>query len=117
MSIPLTCKSCGALIGEANGFAFGMLEPAIGFDCPGKGNHQEPVETHTSRAFGLVRQTTTRYPETRTTSSWGEYVGPKKRFFVWLAIIMMGSGILINHKWIWWELGTGFFGEGLKELA
>lgn len=109
MSIPLLC-SCGRLIGESNAF-FPTEEDFISkVSCPG--NHPEPTRTEKTLASGLVKRIRVQYPETGTSSSWDEYVGPKYRFLLWIAIMFSGFGVLVENEWVWWKWGYWFFGEG-----
>ncbi len=127
MSIPLDCPKCHEMIGVINGFSGGALRVCMSNvpECPGKGKHKKPVRTEKSKLFGLIKEVTVNYPETDTNSSWCEYIGAKKKFLVWLAIVFgTDGGITINGKWCWWEFKwwlqkgstTGFLGDGAKEF-
>lgn len=120
MSKPLICNACSDMIGSIEG-AFGF-DGIIKTQCPGKGNHQKPIRTEKAKFFGLIKQISIEYPETFTTSSWGEYSGPPNRWALWFAIVF-GSreyercrGLTVNGKWAWWDFTTGFYGDGIKEL-
>ena len=119
MAIPLHCPGCGELVGVDNcifaGLHPGSLIAEIG--CPGKGKHQPSVRTTERKLFGLVERVTVKYPETHTSSSWNEYAGPKRPFYVWLAIMLSDdNGIIVNGKWCWWDFKLGFYGDGAKEF-
>lgn len=119
MSIPLHCPSCRELVGvDDNLFAKTYRDSLIAeIACHGKGKHQPPVRTIERKLFGLVERVTVKYPETYTSSWWNEYVGPKRRFYVWLAIMLGGNdGIIINGKSCWWDLKLGFYGDGVEEF-
>ncbi|MDP2676294.1 MAG: hypothetical protein Q8O83_01260 [bacterium] len=120
MSKPLICNACSDLIGLIDG-AFGF-DGIIKTQCLGKGNHQKPTKTEKIRFFGLINQISIEYPETFTTSSWGEYIGPPNRFMLWFAVVF-GSreygrceGLIVNGEWAFWDFETGLFGDGVKEL-
>lgn len=117
MTIPLRCPGCGEFVGVDEASLENLSGMASGVACPGKGKHQPPLMTTERKFFGLVERVTVKYPETHTSSSWNEYVGPKRRFYVWIAI-MLGddNSILINGKWCWWDSKLGFYGDGAKEF-
>lgn len=127
MSIPLECATCGQVIGEESAEATlcrTHFDSSVEVECPGRGNHQEPVRTETERLFGFLTHVHLEYPETRTESSWGIYSGPPNLVALWFAIVF-GSGrypngnyrgVTVNGKWVWWELKIGFYGAGLAEL-
>lgn len=104
---------------------FGNFDSTVNVDCPGRGNHPEPKRTERTRLFGLMRCISLEYPETSTTSSWEEYAGPPNKFWLWFAIVFgtkqypNGSyeGVVVNGKWAWWDLATGFYGDGVGEFA
>lgn len=126
MSIPVTCHECGDFVGVADGMAWlgGDLSTTYWGSCPGAGKHKASEQTERLSLFGLVKKVTVKYPETHSISSWSEYVGPANLFSLWCAIVFgtkrypNGSydGVLVNHKWVWWDLDTGFYGDGLAEL-
>ncbi|MDO8537242.1 MAG: hypothetical protein Q7R94_03270 [bacterium] len=131
MSIPYFCSECHDVIGEEpREISLGRLRSGyhnseIEVECPGRGNHPEPKRTERKKLFRLIRKVTLTYPETRTTSSWEEYAGPANKFCLWFAIVFgtrrypNGSyqGVTVNGKWAWWDLRTGFYGDGVQELA
>ncbi|OGZ04779.1 MAG: hypothetical protein A2845_06285 [Candidatus Lloydbacteria bacterium RIFCSPHIGHO2_01_FULL_49_22] len=115
MSVPILCSHCGDVTGELDGdvlFASGGNVGAYNSDCPGKGKHS--VRESKCCFFGLLNKVTVKY-HSAGSSTWYEYVGPQSRFLLWLAIMRTG-GVVVNNWWVWWDLKTGFFGEGLKEL-
>jgi hypothetical protein len=119
MSMPLYCPGCGELVGVDN-YPFAALHPHSSIAeiaCPGKSKHQPSVRTTERKFFGLVERVTVKYLETRTSSSWNEYVGPRRPFYIWLAI-MFGEdkSIVVNGKWCWWDFKHGFHGNGAKEF-
>lgn len=126
MSVPVRCTKCGVLVGEISalgfwGFTMGLneyrnLSYSIGHDL--ECNHPEPIWNETIKLFGLVKHIRLEYPETETSSLWEEYTGPSNKFTLWLAIILGNSrGVIVNGKWVWWDFSTGFFGDGVKEIA
>jgi hypothetical protein len=126
MAIPYYCSKCYEIIGVESealtlgrGFS-GNFDSTIDVDCPGRGNHPKPKRTESTRLFGLIRRVLLEYPETSTTSSWEEYAGPPNKFWLWCAIVFgtkSYAGVTVNGKWAWWSLGTGFYGDGVGELA
>lgn len=117
MSIPLHCGGCGEFVGVDEASLDNLSGIAFGVFCPGKGKHQPSVRTTERKLCGLVERVTVRYPETRTSSSWNEYVGPRHLFYVWLAIVLGNDGgIIVNGKWCWWDSKLGFYGDGAKEF-
>lgn len=118
MAIPLYCPGCGEVVGVDNSLFIGFHPGSsiAQIACPGKGNHQSGVRTITRMSLGLVKRVTIKYPETLTKHSWNEYIGPKRRFYVWLAIMLTENGIMIHGKWCGWSSKLGFFGEGAKEF-
>lgn len=114
---PITCSVCGDVVGEASGVAWlgGELGTKYFGLCSGKGKHPKPERTEHALFGGLVKEVALSYPETRTISSWREYVGPANRFLLWCAIMRYG-GVTVNRHSVWWEWGTGFLGNGLVEL-
>lgn len=119
MSIPLYCPGCGEQVGSDDGLFAGFHPGSTiaEITCPGKGKHQPSVRTTERKLFGLIKCVTLAYPETHTNSSWNEYVGPKRQFYVWLAIMFGGKhGVIVNGKWCWWNCKIGFYGDGVKEF-
>ena len=121
MSISLNCPSCGETVGVDDclyGFrSKSLLAETDEIACPGKDKHRPPVRAGKRKFFGLIERVTVTYPETRTCSSWNEYVGPKRPFYVWLAIVLGDAdGIVINGKWCWWSAKLGFYGDGASEF-
>jgi len=124
MGIPYICRKCGDLVGmEPEGATLarlytGNFNSEIDALCPGKGNHPKPKRSEKVCFFGLIRQVTTRYPETHTSATWGEYCGPASKFWLWFAIVFGsdGDGLTVNGQWAWWRRDTGFFGKGIDEL-
>lgn len=117
MSIPVFCPHCGDVADTLDGLALIASEgnaEAYDGDCPGKGKHTVR-ESH--RCFlGLLDKVTVKY-HSAGSSTWYEYVGPASRPLLWLAIMHSdGDGVLVNGEWAWWDLKTGFFGDGFKEL-
>lgn len=132
MSIPYFCKHCGDLIGvepelrTLRRLHSGRLvfDSSIDCVCPGKGKHAEPTRVEHQRLFNLIKDVILSYPETRTISSWSEYTGPAKRFWLWFAIVFgtprypNGSyrGLVVNGKWAYWDWRLGLYGDGADEL-
>jgi hypothetical protein len=130
MSIPYTCRICGDIIGtEPEMFTLGRIRTgnfnwSKDVNCPGRGKHPEPTRTTTKRFFGLIDQVTLYYPETNTSSTWGEYTGPPEKFWLWFVIVFgtkrnpngTYAGVIVNGKWAWWDSRTGFYGDGVVEL-
>jgi len=93
-------------------------------ECPGKGNHREPIRTKTPVLFGLLNRVRVEYPKTKTRSSWAEYTGPPSRFWLRFAIVFGTSrapngsydGVVVNHRWVFYKRGLGLFGDGVEEL-
>lgn len=131
MAIPLFCNECLDIIGiEAEEVTLSRLhgdnfDSSVSVKCPGKGNHPKSERFETKRLFGLIEQVIQKYPETQTTSSWEEYVGPPNKFWLWFAIVFGTErypsgdygGVVVNGQWAWWSRKTGFYGDGVKELA
>ena|SRR3989344_2423352 len=131
MAIPYFCSKCDDVIGmEPQGLSLGRLgsgdfDSTMNVTCPGKGNHPKPKRTESMRLFGLIRRVFLEYPQTFTISSWEEYTGPQSKFWLWFAIVFgtkcypNGShdGVTVNGKWTWWDFETGFYGDGIRELA
>lgn len=117
MSIPINCN-CGKLIGELEDLAsVGLVSLGMNVNHPCPGSHAEPTKTSGKKWFGLIRETTIYYPETRTSVINEEYIGPASRF--WLRFAFLGSrhhpngtpeGLLVNGNLIWWKFGRGFYG-------
>ena len=68
--------------------------------------------------FGWLKRTTN-----DAGHSWYDYIGPPRKFCLWLAIAFISSSssrsrpnISINGQNVWWDLKTGFWGSGIKEL-
>ena len=115
MSVPIFCPHCGDVADELDGLelmASGGNVGAYRGDCPGKGKHA--VRESKRCFFGILNEVTIKY-HSMGSSTWYEYVGPRSRFLLWLAILRT-DGVLVNNEWVWWKLKTGFFGDGLKEL-
>lgn len=121
MSVPVGCPKCGKTIGEIN-FPVVNIHSEVGFrqrlgsysEC----NHPEPTRTESMNFIGLIKQVRIKYPETHTSSSWVEYVGPPSRLLLWLAIMFYGDpGVVINHQWAYWKWNRGLYGDGAQELA
>ena len=88
MSIPIHCLDCGDFIETAPPMS-GMFDTSHytwGVKCKGKGNHPKPERIEKIKFFKLIRKVTMIYPETHTSSNWGEYCGPNNKFLLWLAI-------------------------------
>lgn len=131
MCIPLWCDKCGELVGVESEMASmgrlfsGNFDSQINVGCSGENHHPKPVRMETTRLFGLIKYVHLSYPETNTVSSWEEYAGSASKVKVWLAIVLgtkkypNGSyrGVTVNGKWAWWDLKTGFYGDGWKELG
>jgi len=131
MAIPLFCKDCHEVVGIESSMATLArlstmnLDSVVNVNCMGKENHLEPIRSEKTQLFGLINQITVVYPETETTSSWEEYVGPKRKIHVWFAIVFgtekypNGSyrGILIDNKWTWWDKKISFYGDGAELLT
>ena len=122
MSIPIDCKKCGELVGVRSGLGFrsgfdwdfNPINSSDGSGC----NHPEPKRTEAPKLFGLIKQIRVEYPETKTASSWEEYVGPPSKFILWLAIFFgtNSNRITVNKKWVWRRPKGGLFGDGVQEL-
>jgi hypothetical protein len=120
MTIPLLCPTCGTTVGVCEA----SFPPRTqGYDlpdefpCPGEENHRPLTVTNRSELFGLINRVTANYPETKTSSSVREYVGPKWRPLVWLAIVLGDNNrVLINGKHCYWNFGYGLYGDGALEL-
>ena len=131
MAIPYFCRKCHDVIGMelevlTLGRAFsGNFNSTMDVDCPGKGNHPKPKRTESTKLYGLIKRVFLEYLETHTTSSWEEYAGPPSKFWLWFTIVFgtrrypNGSyaGVTVNGKWAWWDLKTGFYGDGVEELT
>jgi hypothetical protein len=68
--------------------------------CPGIEFHKQPI-WHREDMFGLVRKVVKYYPETMTTSTWHEYIGPEKKLLLLIALWLVPEKRLWhNGKWI-----------------
>jgi hypothetical protein len=126
MSIPLVCAKCGESIGVRDEMALmvhgmaGDFGGHVEVGCPGKGKHPPPKVTRAKRLFGLLERVTTEYPETYSSSTHEEYVGPRTRRHVIFAILFgtkrwpNGShdGVFVDGKWVWFDWSRGLYGEG-----
>ncbi|MCK9345324.1 MAG: hypothetical protein M0P64_04405 [Candidatus Pacebacteria bacterium] len=126
MSILIKCPHCGVVVGEITTFGdfvgqsrrlldlvVSELQSSV-LDC----SKHNVVTTKTKHLFGLLEQTLVEYPETDTSSLSFEYLGPANKFWLWFALLFTGSdGITVNGKLAWWDFKTGFFGDGVDELA
>ena len=130
-TISLVCHACGDLIGELDAAAahrFGAVgKPGHSADvaCPGAGRHAERVTLRRCTFFGLVEVVTTRYPETNTSSSRFQYVGPHRRFLLTLAIVFGGrrrfdgdyEPVYLDGKPCSFSWRGGLSGPGLAALG
>lgn len=117
MSVPIDCPKCGAPIDARQGYPFGK-RPNDLFGLAVECNHPNSKKTEKVQLFGLSKEILVEYPETETCDAWVEYIGPPNKFFLWLTIVFCGyQGVTVNKKWAWWDFETGFFGDGVKELA
>ncbi len=119
MTIPIICKQCDDIVGEQEPSFFGseFLGEYWGY-CPGAGKHPEPVRTETVELLGLVRHVSIYYPETRTESSWAEYIGPRSLFLLWLAIRLSDlpkGWLFVKGKQAWAD-GFSCRGDGVHAL-
>jgi hypothetical protein len=131
MSISVDCPHCGKFVGilevkSNDDFSIPVHERIKQVQnrihsC----DHPKPVRVETITLFGLLKTISVNYPETRSSAVWEEYCGPSSKFFLRVAIIFgtkrypNGSydGVVVNGKWAWWDFKTGFYGDGVAELA
>ncbi len=127
MSIPIECKKCGTIVGEIDSFWAMCPDMWQSYSVPDKNpcSHPKPEITETRKLFGLINHAHTYYPETQTSSSWKEYIGPNSKFWLWFAIVFGSKqypnggyeGVTVNGEWVWWEWKLGFYGDGIAELG
>ena len=126
MSIEILCSVCNTIVGSdssAGGYegvySDGTL-PEKG--CPGKYGHPEPKRVIESFLKGIIYKVEITYPETKTTTTRLEYVGPCKQSSFRIALIFAKSkdafygSIFVNGKWCSWCKCRGFFGPSAEDV-
>ncbi len=80
------------------------------------GEHQRPVRFTRVHCCGLVRDVRMLYPDTNTEERWSEYIGPRNRFLVWLALQSVPGSLLFDDAPLCWGPRSGFFGSGFGKM-
>ena len=122
MAIPTQCTQCGEVIGMTER-GDPMTELWLGINS-GPCNHPGPTRTETTRFWGLIKEITLCYPETKDISTWGEYIGPRSKLLLRIAIIFgtkkfqdgSHDGLVFRGKWVHWNSKYGLFGDGVDFL-
>ena len=115
MTVPVVCSQCGTRVGVEKCLFGGQIYATS--DCPGQGNHKPPEIIVEKGFFGLIERVTSRYPETNTSSVKINFVGPRIKILLWLAIVLTNErGIFVNGKWCSWDSSFGFLGLEQKSF-
>lgn len=130
MAVSIDCPECGELVGiEPEERTLLRASVGIGCDilsiglklCPGKGQHEEPIQLTTQFFFGWINGKRTYYTETHTETNYYQYVGPKNKMALWLAFnFLQHKGkydLYVNHKKVYKNDLGKLAGPGLKELG
>lgn len=80
------------------------------------GEHARPVEFTRVHCLGLVKEIRILYPETNTEERWSEYIGPRNRLFLWLALQSVPGSLRLDDAPVCWSARSGFFGSGFQKL-
>ena len=112
MSFPIRCIVCGDIVG-VSGVCFNPI-----INCPGAGRHKKPTRTEKTGFFGLLKEILIVYSEVDSHSTWVEYIGPRRKLWLWLAVVFgtHEKRVTVNGKWAWFNWENGLFGDGVAEL-
>lgn len=126
MAIPISCPSCGDIIGvesERNtvsramaGISYSDIFYTSHLSCPGKGKHPEPRRTEYFVYKNWVKYVTIYYPETNTDSTFYQYYGPKTKFALWRSKFfgpLRGEDFFVDGKLVRWDSDGKHHGEVL----
>lgn len=129
MAVTIDCPDCGELVGiESEKRTLMRISNGVGSEylkiglrlCPGKGKHMEPTQLTTPFFFGWINWKRTYYPETHTETNFFQYVGPKNKTALWLALMFLEhkgyDDLYVNFKKVWRNKEGKLAGDGLKEL-
>jgi hypothetical protein len=104
MSIPITCKDCGKMIGSGSALWYNhgcdMTPLYFQKSCGNKREHAEPIRTETKKWFGLYYKIVIYYPETGTSSIYNE-VKSRSKFRQRLAMLLSCDDIFTPDGWEW----------------
>lgn len=120
MSLPIFCSTCGDLVDTAHALT-GLgsnHRSTIDTPCPGKGNHA--LLNQVGKAcFGLLEKVRVSYIGGSATFFNYEYVGPKNRVALALALMYgysMGIRVFLKKEIITWSMWGGFGGKGFENF-
>lgn len=117
MKTPIRCRFCKHVVGMATDRE--REEGKIMLDyyppLPCMGHHPPPEKKERTYFFGLIKEVTKIYHETRTANTRYYYVGRANRFLLWVALLRARGGLRIQKNYVYWNL-RGFFGPGYGEL-
>ncbi|MBS9784053.1 hypothetical protein KGV55_01760 [Candidatus Gracilibacteria bacterium] len=115
MSGPITCISCGEIIGTLD--FVGVDDPKsysvkVSTPCD---QHKKPIIKENKFCFNLLKRKNIHYSETNTSDSWVEYIGPSNKIIL-LGLMLFLTKRRVNTKygWLSFDIKHGFYGDGVQ---